>query len=75
MIILVRLIAVALRLILYYSPIAKKLAKNFSFDLLPYSVANLKENYFLQKFQIMNQPILNSDNYFSVNFIYLNFTV
>lgn len=70
---LVRVLALALRIIMYYSPIAKKFSDIIIFKQLPYSIENLKECKFLRN----NVQMTNSEIYFNVwhNFIYLKIQI
>lgn len=71
--IIIRIIAILLRVFLYFSPITRKIAKLLSFDSLVYSVDNLQDNYISRKFSngSNSKIIVNSDTYFSVIFVYL----
>jgi hypothetical protein len=75
MLIIFRILAIAIRLVSYYSPIIKQISKHLRFEISAYSVDNLRENYLARKqynFQFesestMDYKIFNSDNYFTVN--------
>jgi hypothetical protein len=60
---LIRILALVLRVLMFYSPIAKKFAEVLIFNELPYSVENIKESKFLRN----NFKITNSEIYFNVS--------
>jgi hypothetical protein len=63
-----RLLAIILRVGLYYSPIVQKISDYFMYDPLPYSIKILKDNSYL--FKNYSQMINSAENYFSVIYFF-----
>ena len=62
MIFFIRVIAILLRILLYFSPMMKKLSKFFLFETLAYSSNILKENYLMRKISNFDNQIKNFEN-------------